>query len=281
MRQGGIAVRKESLIVKVRDKFRDRDHDDHIAQVTGLRRVPVPAHYRHIETGDEFYDISGALAWPAADSPGFGVIVGVKKAGDPQEPALETLAEFESPSVEGLLKACCEIRGRWGFPEVLGVWLADQERFSPIVTDFNHSRKALDAFIVSPPYDFERPNRTEVYLQRIFELLRPGRGGEKRLFLGGCSRLQACLRDLPHDAAQRCQIEQWPAAAALGYAVHTLLVLKPWIVFLKHRRLVGTRGDQDDSFLGLPMHEQREVMELLNMVDIEDAGEHGGLINTL
>jgi hypothetical protein len=97
----------------------------------------------------------------------------------------------------------------------------------------------------------------------------------------GCSRLKGCLRDLPHDAAQTGQVERWPAAAALGYAVHTLLVVKPWLGFVKHRRLVGTRGDEDGSFFGLPMHEQREVMELLNMVDVDDDGEHGGLINTL
>jgi hypothetical protein len=67
----------------------------------------------------------------------------------------------------------------------------------------------------------------------------------------------------------------------LGYAVHTLLVLRPWLGFVAHQRLVDTRGDEDDSFFGLPMHEQREVMELLNMVDTEDDGENGGLINTL
>jgi hypothetical protein len=275
-------VREKTLIEKVRDKGRDRSHEDHIAQVTGLRQVPLPVYYRHIETGEEYFDISGALAWPAADNPGFGVVVGVKKGGDPQEPALEALAEFESASVEGLLRACCKIRGRWGFPEVLSVWLADQERFSPILTDFNHNRKHQDALIVSNPYDFERPNRSEINLQRVFELLRPGRSGEKRLFLGGCNRLQGCLRDLPHDAAQTGQVERWPAAAALGYAVHTLLVLKPWLGFVKHRRLVGTRGDENDSLFGLPMHEQREVLALLGLVS-EDEGfdDDGRLLGTI
>jgi hypothetical protein len=80
---------------------------------------------------------------------------------------------------------------------------------------------------------------------------------------------------------RRGQVERWPAVATLCYETHTLLVLKPWLGFVKHRRLVGTRGDQDDSFFGLPMHEQREVLELLNMVDTEDDGENGGLINTL
>ena len=73
----------------------------------------------------------------------------------------------------------------------------------------------------------------------------------------------------------------FPSGAALGYAVHTLLVLRPWLWFVAHQRLVGTRGDEDNNFLGLPLHEQREVLELLNMVDTEDDGENGGLTNTL
>jgi hypothetical protein len=63
--------------------------------------------------------------------------------------------------------------------------------------------------------------------------------------------------------------------------VHTLLVLSRWLGFVTRQRLVGTRGDEDDSFFGLQMHEQREVLELLNMVDTEDDSENGGLINTL
>jgi hypothetical protein len=39
--------------------------------------------------------------------------------------------------------------------------------------------------------------------------------------------------------------------------------------------------EKDDSFFGFPLHEQREVMELLDMVDIEEDGENGGLINTM
>jgi hypothetical protein len=270
-------MHKESLIEKVRDKDLDTDHDDHIARITGVRQVPTPVYYRHIETGEEFYDIFGALAWPAADSAGFAVIVGVKKGGNPQEPGLVALAEVESPSVEGLLNACCEIQGKWGGAEVLDIWLADAARFSTVVVDFNHNLKRRDAMLLSDPYDFQRLNRSEIYLQRIFELI-----GGRRLFLGGCSRLKGCLRDLPHDAAQTAQIEQWSAAAALGYAVHTLLVLKPWLRFAKQQRLVSTIGEDDDSFFDLPYHEQREVMRLLDPAGEDEQPKNDGrLIHTI
>jgi hypothetical protein len=270
-------MHKQSLIEKIRDKDLDTDHNDHIAQITGVRQVPVPAFYRHIETGQEFYAISGALAWPSADSAGFAVIVGVKKGDDPQEPAFEALAEVESPSVEGLLKASCAIRGKWGYPEVLDVWQADTERFSTVVVDFNHNLKRSDAMLLSDPYDFQRPNHSEIYLQRILELV-----GDRRLRLGGCSRLKGCLRDLPHDAAQAGQIEQWPAAAALGYVVHTLLVLKPWLRFVKQQRLVSTMGEDGDNFYDLPYYEQREVMRLLDPASEDEWPEDDGrLIHTI
>jgi hypothetical protein len=270
-------MQNQSLIEKIRDKDLDTDHDDHIAQITGVRQVPTPVYYRHIETGEEFYGISGALCWPAADQPGFAVIVGVKKGDDPQEPAFEALAEVESPSVEGLLAACCAIRGKWGYPDVLDIWLADAERFSTVVVDFNQNLKPQDSMLLSDPYDFQRPNRTEIYLQRIFELI-----GSRRLFLGGCGRLKGCLRDLPHDAAQTGQIEHWPAAAALGYAVHTLLVLKPWLRFVKQQRLVSTMGEDGDNFYDLPYHEQREVMRLLDPSgEDERPDDDGRLIDTI
>ena len=55
---------------------------------------------------------------------------------------------------------------------MLKVWLADAERFSSVVVDFNHNLKRRDAMLLSDPYDFQRLNRSEIYLQRVFELLR-------------------------------------------------------------------------------------------------------------
>ena len=52
------------------------------------------------------------------------------------------------------------------------------------------------------------------------------------------------------------------AAAALGYAVHTLLVSKPWLRFVKQQRLVSTMGD--GNFYDLPYHDQQEVLRLLD-----------------
>ena len=271
----------KSLIQKIRDK--KLANEDHISEITGVSWVPKPDYYRNTETGEEFFDIFGALSWPAGDRPGFAVVVGVVKGGDPQEPALKALDEIESPSVEGLLKECVDLRTKWGFPDLLKVWLGDQERFLPIVTDFNANRRSEDLLVVTVPYDFEKPNRGEIYLQRIFELLKPGASGKKRLSLGGCNKLRGNISDFPHGAAQIGQVERWPAVAALGYAVHTMLVYKPWLRFLKPQKLVSTVPD--DELLSRPLREQQEIMKLLNLVweddESDDDGGDGGLISTL
>ena len=271
----------KSLIQKVRDK--KLPNEDHISEITGVTRVPKPDYYRNTETGEEFFDIVGALAWPAGDKPGFAVVVGVVKGGDPQEPALKTLDEIESPSVEGLLKECVELRTKWGFPGLLKVWLGDYERFAPIITDFNASRRSENFLIVTAAYDFEKPNRGEIYLQRISELLKPGDSGKKRLHIGGCNKLRGNINDFPHGTAEITQVERWPALAALGYAVHTMLVYKPWLRSLKQQELVGTVPD--DELQSRPLREQQEIMKLLNLVweddERDDDGGDGGLISTL
>jgi hypothetical protein len=154
------------------------------------------------------------------------------------------------------------------------VRLGDQMRYAPIIADFNANRWPEDVFIVSAAYNFESINRGEIYLQRIIELLRPGKSGKKRLFLGGCNKLRGYLRDLPHDAVQTSQIERWPALAALGYAAHTMLVLKPWLRFVKPQKLVSTVPG--DDFLTRPQHEQREIMKLPNLVWEEDESDDDG-----
>lgn len=268
----------KSLIQKIRDK--KPANADHISEVTGVSWVPKPEYYRHTETGEEFFDIAGALAWPAGDRQGFAVVVGVIKGGDPQEPALKVFDEIEAPSIEGLLRECRDLRPKWGFPDLLKVWLGDQERFAPIVNNFNSGMKSEDYLIVSPAYDFEKPNRGEIYLQRIFELLKPGASGKKRLFLGGCNKLHDHLRDLPHYPSQIIQVERWPAVAALGYAVHTLLVYKPWLRFLQPQRLMSTVPE--DEFLSRPLHEQQEIMKLLNLTWEEDeSNDDGSLVDTV
>ncbi len=268
----------KSLIRKIRDK--KPANVDHIAEITGARWTPKPDYYHNTETGEQFYDVAGAIAWPAGDRPGFAVVVGVVKGEDPQEPVLRVLDEIEAVSVEELLKEGANLRVKWGFPDLLRIWLGDHERFAPIVHGYNSRKKTKEYFIVSPPYDFEKPNRGEIYLQRVFELLRPRESGKKRLFLGGCNKLRGYLMDLPHDTAQIGQIDRCPAVAALGYAVHTMLVYRPWLRFLEPQKLVSTVPD--DELLSRPLHEQQEIMKLLNLVWEEDGSDDdGGLISTM
>jgi hypothetical protein len=62
-------MNKKSIIKSVRNK-RQADNQ-HIARMTGIKYIPKKIYYRNIETGEAYYDISGAIAFPAYPALGF------------------------------------------------------------------------------------------------------------------------------------------------------------------------------------------------------------------
>ena len=101
-----------SIIKKIRTK--KPPNLDHIAMITGSRWVAKPPFYRNIETGEDYFDIAGAVAWPGENLAGFAVIVAAVNMRE-KEPALMVLAEIEEKSIEDLISACVEIRERYGY----------------------------------------------------------------------------------------------------------------------------------------------------------------------
>jgi hypothetical protein len=77
--------KKKSVIQRVRNK--QQPISDHIAEITRQRYVPKPYYYRHNKTGEEYFTIAGALAWPSVDRPGFAVIVAASKAIQKNQPS--------------------------------------------------------------------------------------------------------------------------------------------------------------------------------------------------
>lgn len=58
-----------------------------------------------------------------------------------------------------------------------------------------------------------------------------------RLFLGECKLLRAYLQNIPVGITV---IEDQPAVAALAYAVHTMVTMRPWLVFTQPERTIPT-----------------------------------------
>lgn len=229
-----------SIIEMVREKRRERGPDHHIDEITGQRYTTKPNYFRHKQTGECFFAIAGGLAFPARPAPGFGVIVGVVK-GESDRPILKVLDEFEESDLETLLAVAEQRRHKWGFPHTLSAYCGDPERFLEAFYTFNEKlgdgKDKPAGFYLAHPEGFEDPRRTEIYLEQIYGLLRPSPNGTKRLYLGECKLLRAHLQNLPVGITA---IEDHPAVAALGYAVHTLASGRLWLTFTQPEKTIPT-----------------------------------------
>ena len=232
----------ESIIKAVRSKR--HESDQHIARITGRRYVPKPTYYKNTQTGEEYYALAGALAFPVGRTPGFAVIVAAIKDGENQmAPTLKVVDELEDLDLEELLCASEKRRYRWGYPDQLEFFYGDPERFLQAVCKFNEGLETkadfAGGFYLSQPSGFESQNRTEVFLQQIRSLLRPSDSGGKRLILGDCQRLRSHIQNMPLDVQK---IEDHPGVAALAYAVHSMVATSPWLKFAHHERYRPTIG---------------------------------------
>jgi hypothetical protein len=252
--------------------IRSKSHEDnrHISKITGVREAPKPTYYKNTETDDEYYDIIGALAFSCHRTPGFAVIAAaIKDEQNHTDPKIEVLDEIESADgIDALLKACKKRRERWGYPKTLKIFYGDQERFITAISDFNQKvsqPRTEKGIYLAPPADFHLPNRSEIYLERIKSLLRKDEKGEKRLSLGTCKKLRTHLQDIPADA-DKYQIEVYPAVAALGYAVHSILSLRPWMRFVKHEQGIRTIQNGYENYAA---YHQREAFDQLYSLDDE------------
>jgi hypothetical protein len=270
-----------SIIKKIRTK--KPPNVDHIAMITGIRWVAKPPFYRNIETGEDYFDIAGAFAWPGDNLAGFAVIVAAVKR-DEKEPVLKVLAEIEEKSIEDLVSACVEIRGRYGYPELLDLWYGDYLRFSSLITDINveiekqHGKD--NGFYITQPDEFEAPNNFEIYLHRIRSCLKAPDSGEKQLILGNGNRLRNHLQNLPPDAITNGSVEQYPAVASLGFAVHTLMAQRPWINHAESETLISTQKDDYEIFAA---REHIDAQRYLGVDDFSDTDENDAddLLNTI
>ena len=79
------------------------------------------------------------------------------------------------------------------------------------------------------------------------------------------------------------KIENFPAVASLAYSVHSLANLRPWLQFVEPQKHISTISE--DELMNRPLHEQQEIMKLLNLVWEEDESNNddydGRLISTL
>jgi hypothetical protein len=241
----------ESVIECIKDRNRLSGADEHILMITGERRIPKPVYYRHKKTRAEYCYLAGGIGWPRdpKEKPGFAVIVAVDKSTD-EQPTMRVLEETEAPTVEGLLKECARLQKKYGYSEcsdLFRYWYGDPTRSDTFVNLFNYREDAgkdPDSVYIAQPYDFDRPNAFERYTNQIWGNLTvdPISGG-KRLYLGDCVKLRNHIQNTPTDAATKGNVKDYPAIAALGGVVHSLMMLMPWLEFARPERVTPTMHD--------------------------------------
>jgi len=217
----------------------------HLANIYGREMYSKPTYYQNLETKDEYRWIGGGIAWPGdQDCPGAVAIVAVKKEKK-EIPTYIVLDAAESDDPEVLLNECLYLRVKWGYEKcenILNLWHGPSDELETLISNFNSNLRGtfqgsdnffsppLDIFF-SPPLDYEKQNRFEIYLRHIQSLLKKDESDQKRLYFGDCdmlrNRFHHCLRDAPSKGT----IEKYPAVAALGYALHSLSVQRPWMAY--------------------------------------------------
>ena len=205
------------------------------AHVTKSRVVEPPYWFRDTFTGKEYHGIYGAIGWPqrlteyGKERPGYAVIIGVRKikGEDPENARFDVLEELGeiSGSEDVLIKDCVLMRNRWGYgihDSILPVFYGDHRPFELVVADFNtHVAESTnddrDAFIVSPPDDFDSSNAFDIYMGRLRSVLA---AKAKRLNLGDNTIIKNRIVSFKRDD---------PAIMALGGLMHTMLLRMPWM----------------------------------------------------
>lgn len=226
----------KSVIERVRGREHPKFSDEHISMITGQRFI-APGHYfRNRNTGQEYATIVGAIGWPGR-RPGYGLILGVSREKQHKRPTFECLAEVEAKSPLKLLNACAGMRDRWGFhesPDILRSWYAEPEKFLSIWAGFNAklSKNAPGLGLYPcPPLDIERFDAFSIYLSQVLTCLEPNREGRKRLVIRSCSILRNQLQAVPQPGESKGKLtaDDFPAVAAAGFAVHSLMIIRPWM----------------------------------------------------
>lgn len=244
-------MKPQSIIKSIRDKHHRQDA--RISAIEGRRYVRKPTYFKNKETGDEYYTIVGAIAFPVGKFPGFAVLVGVLKESENEKaPRLQVLAEIEEKDLVALLSACEQARWKWGYPHQLDLFIGDAEHFMQAIADFNDRIETgppdtEEGIYLSPPADFEDTRKDAIYLQTAKSLLNSAMGSGKRLLIGENRLLRAHLKSVPPDIRK---VEDIPALAALAYSCHTLLADQPWLETTKPERFHPTI--KEDNYEQVP-----------------------------
>jgi hypothetical protein len=189
------------------------------------RELDAEVFYENRVTGARYRRIAGGLAWPGT-KPGFAVIIGEDRKHDLDVNAhhLRLLAEVEEANIERLLDWCAG--HQINAPEIYWIWYGDTTN-KPLMTWIHRlngkyrSQGRQQHLALAPAPYIDSPKRFGFHINILRECLERRR---KTLHLGEQSKLPSYLVQLATEEVVKAIAEDYPAIAALGYAVSALTI---------------------------------------------------------
>lgn len=166
-----------------------------------------------------FQRVVGGIAWPG-ERPGFVCVVGEESYFRPPY-QLHLLAEAEEEDTAQLIHRCSELKAIWKIQDFYGRLDETVLRYLELSNEQARGRHERPFEILAAPFS---NGSIGYHLQLLKDRLQPS---QKSLHLGFESKVPGAILELPVDQVFKANDEQYPAVAALGYAVSALVVWPP------------------------------------------------------
>lgn len=190
-----------------------------IKKVLNVRQEVI---FEHQEAGRWYRRLVGGLGWPWAGKPGWLAVVAEEVLPDPQLGLRKfyLLAEQEAEDIAGLHLGCRELRRDC----CCEVWQADLHQEAPRqLFRRENDRLTQKVRVQLQPAPYSGAGGLLALWQMFKAVLHSDR---KRLFLGERQQISAQLEAMTDEDVRR-PVPEFPAAAALGFAVARLLLSEP------------------------------------------------------
>lgn len=173
--------------------------------------------YWRDQSGKEYGRVVMGAVWPGS-KPGFAVVLGEDelKRGKMN---YYVLAELEEPELQSFIRACYDFAGAYAVTDIYGD-PADNVA-NEFLARFNEELRTRrqEGFYVTAPPLFKTPDCFEYCCRTIQKHTGVN---AKTLHIGEKSRLAAYLLELRPDELKTAKAADYPAIAALGYALTSL-----------------------------------------------------------
>ena len=200
----------------------------HIAEITGKHFHHRP--YAWIRGDESYSHITGGIAMPTFDQPGYVLAVGVIHDTPVH---INCLAELSSDDEYELIDRAQEIQAEYG-QGVIENWWGDPASMMSILNERN-IEDPINPVYVADPVDSDKPDSFQIYMSRLRISLRER---NKTFFLNDCNSLRNDIIAFVRDKKAKPDIH--PALNIAGALIHTILMTTPWEQAIESTSLIPT-----------------------------------------